>query len=154
LAAGDCPGKLAEATTPLSGFRAMPVNHPILLFDGVCNLCNRSVQFVLDHEADHAVLFAALQSEAGQSILKSRRVAGDMKSVVLIENGRVYTRSAAVLRLVRHLRWPWRAAAVFVAIPPFLRDWVYDLIATQRYRWFGRTDACRVPTSELRDRFL
>src|SRR5438270_72357 len=107
----------------------MPPDFPVLLFDGVCNLCNRSVQFILDHESHHTIRFAALQSETGQSLLAQYHVAGDLKSLVLIEHHHAFTRSTAALRLACHLRWPWRAAVVFVALPPFLRDWFYNQIA-------------------------
>jgi predicted DCC family thiol-disulfide oxidoreductase YuxK len=131
---------------------------PVVLFDGVCNLCNSSVNFVIDHERDRDVRFASLQSEAGSELLErvGRKLPeGDPESIVVVEGGRVFERSAAILRIARHLRWPWRVlAAMAVVVPRPLRDVVYRWIARNRYRWFGKSDVCRVPTPELRERFL
>ncbi len=131
--------------------------HPVVLFDGVCNLCNATVNFVLDRERGEGLRFASLQSAAGRALLREhgREVAaGDPESVLLVEGGRVYDRSTAALRVARLLRWPWRALGVFVLVPRPLRDLVYRWIARHRYRWFGKSDVCRVPTPELRARFM
>jgi predicted DCC family thiol-disulfide oxidoreductase YuxK len=128
---------------------------PIILFDGVCNLCNASVQFVISRDPRARFRFAALQSEAAAACLQRLGVHGAlMDSVVLIENDRIYTRSTAALRIARGLRFPWPAAFVLIAVPRPLRDWVYDFVARRRYRWFGKRDVCMVPTPALRDRFL
>jgi predicted DCC family thiol-disulfide oxidoreductase YuxK len=130
---------------------------PVMLFDGVCNLCNASVNFVLDRDRDARLRFASLQSESARELLTARGVAapeGDPDSMVLIEGDRVWVRSDAVLRVCRHLPWPWRAASVFLIVPRGLRDAVYRLIARNRYRWFGRSEVCRMPTPALRARFL
>ena len=128
---------------------------PIILFDGVCNLCNASVQFVMDRERGRTFRFAALQSEAGQALLKRHKLpAGELSSVVLLEQGRGFTRSTAALRIARRLRFPWPLAYGLVLIPPLLRNWVYDLVARNRYRWFGKSESCRVPAPELHERFL
>lgn len=133
----------------------MPSDEPVILFDGQCNLCDASVQFVLDHERDHELKFAPLESEAGRAILARYGLSPDDNStVVLIANGQVYTRSTAALRIARHLRWPWRWLAALVVIPRPIRDALYRMIATRRYRWFGRREACRVPDPELAERFL
>lgn len=140
---------------------------PVVLFDGTCNFCDGAVQFVIDHERGSDLKFAALQSDAGRDLLE--RVAspeearllqhgatgdGDPDSMALVEGGRVYTHSSAALRMARYLRWPWRGLGVFIVVPRFVRDMVYRWIARNRYRWFGKTDTCRVPTPELRARFL
>ena len=125
----------------------------MLLFDGVCTLCSGSVRFVIERDPGGRFQFAPLQSEAARRLLeKSPQLLPD--SLVLVEDGRPFTRSTAVLRIARGLRFPWPLAYVFVAVPRPLRDWVYDILASHRYRWFGRRDVCMVPTPELRSRFL
>ena len=127
----------------------------ILLFDGVCNLCNGTVNFILDRERGEEIRFGSLQSKPGQALLREIGFSlTDLQSLVLIERGRSFTRSTAALRLARYLRFPWRALGVFRLIPPFLRNWAYNLVARNRYRWFGKSEQCRVPTPELRARFL
>jgi predicted DCC family thiol-disulfide oxidoreductase YuxK len=125
----------------------------VLLFDGVCTLCNGFVQFVIERDPAARFQFAALQSDAAVRLLG---VAPPPlpDSLVLIEDGRLFTRSTAALRVARGLRFPWPLAYVFVAVPRPVRDWVYDAVARNRYRWFGRRDVCMVPTPELRSRFL
>jgi predicted DCC family thiol-disulfide oxidoreductase YuxK len=125
----------------------------VLLFDGVCTLCNGFVRFVIERDPAGRFQFAPLQSAA------ARRVLGAAPqplpdSLVLVENGRLFTRSTAALRVARGLRFPWPLAYVFVAVPRPVRDWMYDVVARNRYRWFGRRDACMVPTPKLRARFL
>ncbi len=131
----------------------------IVLFDGVCNLCDAAVQFVLDHDARGRFVFAALQSEEGRRVLARAGMTpgepgADPDSIVLVEGGRAYERSDAALRIARGLGAPWSLAAVFLAVPRFLRDAVYRFVARRRYRWFGKKAACRVPTPSLRERFL
>jgi predicted DCC family thiol-disulfide oxidoreductase YuxK len=135
----------------------------VVLFDGVCNLCNSAINFILDHEdaglaaGPEALRFASLQSAAGQALaaLHGARIPqGDPDSVLLVEDGKVFDRSLAALRLARHLSWPWKLVYAFVVVPRPLRDAVYKWIARNRYRWFGKRDVCRVPTPELRARFL
>jgi predicted DCC family thiol-disulfide oxidoreductase YuxK len=131
------------------------MNGPVVLFDGVCNFCNRSVNFILDHDARRRFRFAALQSDAGQAVLRHFGLrTDDFDTAVLVERGRAYTKSSAALRIARNLGGWWSLFAVLLAIPPFLRDAAYDLLARNRYRWFGKADNCRVPTPEIRDRFL
>jgi predicted DCC family thiol-disulfide oxidoreductase YuxK len=140
---------------------------PVVLFDGVCNLCNGVVQFIIDHERTPKVRFAALQSEHAAQLLTDvfgderanelRRGAaneGDPDSIVLVESGRGYSHSTAALRIARYLRAPYRWLFWLVVFPRPLRDVVYRFIARNRYRWFGKSETCRVPTPELRARFL
>jgi len=140
---------------------------PLILFDGTCNFCDRVMHFVIDRERGSTLRFAALQSEPGRERLEAATTPeqalllragangdGDPDSVVLIEGNRMYTHSAAALRIARHLRWPWRWLGVFVIVPRPIRDAVYRWIGRNRYRWFGKTESCRVPTPELRARFL
>ena len=131
------------------------MNGPVVLFDGVCNFCNRSVNFILDHDARKRFRFAALQSDAGQAVLRHFGLrTDDFDTAVLVERGRAYTKSSAALRIARSLGGRWSLLALLLALPPLLRDAAYDLLARNRYRWFGRTDSCRVPTPQIRDRFL
>lgn len=129
--------------------------HAVILFDGVCNLCNGAVNFIIDHDPAGYFKLAALQSEAARPLLEEHGLSADvLDSLVLIEEGRAYQRSTAALRIVGRLRGPWPLLRVFLAVPRPLRDAVYDWVATNRYDWFGRRDKCRVPTPELRERFL
>jgi predicted DCC family thiol-disulfide oxidoreductase YuxK len=126
-----------------------------VLFDGVCNLCNGFVNAVIDRDPDGYFTFGALQSDPAQAYLEAFGVAEDaLDSVVLIERGRLYRRSTAALRILRRLPPPWPLAYAFIAVPRPIRDRIYDWIAARRYRWFGRRPTCRVPTPELRSRFL
>ena len=131
--------------------------HPVILFDGVCNLCNATVNFLLDRDPDARFRFAALQSPAAAQLFAEHGHAPpavEPDSIVLIEGGRLYERSTAALRIARLLRSPWRVLYAFIVVPRPLRDLVYRFIARNRYRWIGRKDVCRVPTPELRARFL
>ena len=127
----------------------------IILFDGVCNLCNGAVTFVIDRDTKGFFTFAPLQSNAARALLERHGLSpGTLDSIVLVEDGQVYQRSGAALRIARRLKGGWPLLYGFMAVPRFIRDRVYDFIAANRYRWFGKEDACRVPTPELRARFL
>lgn len=129
----------------------------IVLFDGVCNLCSGSVRFILERDPDAYFRFASIQSDAGVELMRKHDIAlpeGDPSSIVVVEDGRAYQRSTAALRIVKHLKMPWKLLYGFVVFPRFLRDAVYDFVARNRYRWFGKKDVCMVPTPELRARFL
>jgi predicted DCC family thiol-disulfide oxidoreductase YuxK len=126
---------------------------PVLLFDGVCNLCNSVVQFVLRHDKTGQIKFASQQSEFGTHLLQSRRIQG-MQSVVLIEGDTVYTHSDAALRLLHHLPAPWRWLSSLKSVPKALREPVYNLIARYRYTIFGKREACWLPRPEWKARFL
>ena len=125
----------------------------VVLFDGVCNLCNGVVQFIIPLDADGQFRFASQQSGAGQKLLAEHGLPG-MATVVLIGDGRVFTKSDAVLEIARRLGTPWSLLHAFRFLPRSLRDAVYDLIARYRYRIFGRRESCWLPTPELRARFL
>ena len=126
----------------------------IVLFDGVCNLCNASVNFILDRDKQGVFRFAALQSDVGKKLIASCTDDSFPDSVVLFENHQIYTESTAILRICRRLGFPWQLLYFLIFIPAFLRDPVYRWIARHRYRWFGKRDVCLVPTPELHDRFL
>ncbi len=127
---------------------------PVLLYDGDCALCNRSVQFILDRDSRGAIHFASLASPVGRELLARHGVAPGLDSVVFVEDGRAYTRSAAVLRIVRRLGGAWPLLSIGALVPRFLRDRLYDFVAARRYRWFGRAEACRLLTPDVRHRFL
>jgi predicted DCC family thiol-disulfide oxidoreductase YuxK len=139
----------------------------LVLFDGKCNLCNGAVQFMIDHERAPNMKFAPLQSdlaserlvaamgeEPARALIQGATGSGDPDTIVVIEDGKAYTHSTAALRIASHLKAPWRWAFVFYVVPRFIRDVVYRWIARNRYRWFGKSESCRVPTPELRARFV
>jgi len=127
----------------------------VLLFDGVCNLCNAAVAFVLKRDRRRWFRFASLQSPVAARLLaRHGRSAADLSSLVLIEEGEVLTRSAAALRIARRLGRGWKLLALFRVVPAPLRDAVYDGIARHRYNWFGKRASCMVPSAEWRERFL
>ena len=129
---------------------------PVLFFDGVCNLCNRAVQFVIRHDRQGKVHFGTLQSEAGEEA--KRAVIAEFghvpDSLIFFEHGNYYTLSSAALRMAGYLDGPWRVLKWLLIIPPIIRNAVYKLIAKRRYQWFGKRDECMLPTPELRSRFL
>jgi len=127
----------------------------VVMFDGVCNLCNGLVQFIIRRDPHARFKFAAMTAaadDAGSSFTQNVKLLP--ASVVLVEDGRKYERSTAVLRIARQLRSPWPLLYAFIVVPRPLRDWAYDFVARRRYRWFGRRETCIVPTPELRARFL
>jgi predicted DCC family thiol-disulfide oxidoreductase YuxK len=131
------------------------VNSPVILFDGVCNLCNGSVQFIIKRDRKNRFHFAALQSAFGQQKLNQLNIPTEsLQSIVLIDGDKYYQRSNAVLEVSKHLGGAWPLLYVFKIIPRFLRDAVYNFIANNRYRWFGKQDQCMIPTPALKARFL
>jgi predicted DCC family thiol-disulfide oxidoreductase YuxK len=127
----------------------------IVLFDGVCNLCDQSVQFIIQRDPKQHFKFAPLQSDLAKDLLQRHDLnPKDLERVVLIENGKAYTHSTASLRVVRHLSGAWPLLYVFILVPRFIRNAVYRWVARNRYRWFGKKDACMMPTPENRARFL
>ena len=128
---------------------------PVVLFDGVCNLCIGSVQWLLRMDRRGVLQFGTLQSEAGTELLKQCGLSGDYTdSMVVVEGGRAYTDSDAALRIARHLGFPWSIAWVGRTIPKRLRDPVYRFVAESRYDWFGKREQCLLPDEELRARFI
>jgi predicted DCC family thiol-disulfide oxidoreductase YuxK len=127
----------------------------VVLFDGVCNLCNGTVVFVAGRDPGGYFRFAALQSPIGQDVLTAAGLPADtLETLVLLEGGRVFVRSTAALRITRRLSGLWPLAYAAIVIPPPIRDAAYRLIARHRYRLFGRRDACMIPSPDLRRRFL
>jgi len=128
---------------------------PVILFDGVCNFCNSAVNFLIRQDKKKFFRFAALQSEAGRKLLAQYRLPQeDFDSFILIANGKVYKRSTAGLMVYSKLPLRWKWTQLFWIVPPFIRDGVYNLIARNRYRWFGRKEACMIPTPDVKSRFL
>lgn len=128
---------------------------PVILFDGVCNLCNRFVQFVIRRDKKNIFHFAALQSEAGQMLLDDLHLPEKkLTSVVLLANERVYTRSLAALKIFKMLGGPVKLLYGFIIVPSFIRNAVYRYIANNRYKWFGKKESCMIPTPALQSKFL
>jgi len=127
----------------------------VVLFDGVCNLCNGLVAFLIPRDPGGRLRFAALQSDAGQELLTRHGLPTEgFDSFVLVERGQLYTKSDAAIRVAELLGWPYRAARIGRVLPRGLRDFLYDIVATNRYEWFGRKDQCMVPDEDVSDRFL
>lgn len=127
---------------------------PILLFDGVCNFCNDSVNFIIRHDRDGKFKFAPLQSDFGVEMRAKYGVANNVDSVVLIEDDQTFTHSTAALRIAKNLGGIYSLAYIFIIVPAFIRDFFYKAFARNRYRLFGKKDMCMVPTPEVRERFL
>ena len=131
------------------------MDHPVVLFDGVCNFCDATVNFLIARDLGKTLRFCPLQSERGRVLLAAHGLSAmELDTVVLIEDGKAWVRTTGLLRALRRLGAPWALAGVFLAIPAPLRDAAYRLFARNRYRLFGRKDACMMPTPDVRDRFL
>jgi predicted DCC family thiol-disulfide oxidoreductase YuxK len=129
--------------------------HSIILFDGVCNVCTGAVQFVIKKDQKNHFRFASLQSQQGQNILIRHQLpVNDFNSFVLVENEKVYTRSDAALKVTKNLSGLWPLLYGFIVVPKFIRDGIYNLIAKNRYKWFGKKDSCMIPTPEIMAKFL
>lgn len=127
----------------------------IILFDGVCNLCNSSVNFIIKHDSKEHFLFASLQSDAAKEILLHYNYENlNINSIILIENGIIYKKSTAVLKISKSLNGIISTSYLFIIVPKFLRDWIYTRIARNRYQLFGKKDKCMVPSKETKKRFL
>ncbi|MEX2460596.1 MAG: thiol-disulfide oxidoreductase DCC family protein [Paenibacillaceae bacterium] len=130
-------------------------SHGIILFDGVCNLCNRVVKFMIPRDPNRYFYYAALQSDAGDQLLKQYPLSTkEINTIILIQNGKLYTKSTAALLVARKLPGLWPVLAIFMVIPRFLRDPIYEWIARNRYKWFGQKTECMMPTLETKMRFL
>jgi predicted DCC family thiol-disulfide oxidoreductase YuxK len=132
----------------------MDSSKTILSFDGSCGLCNRSVKFVLRKEKNSELIFSPLQSEFSKKTLQSFNLKDNMDTMVLLENGKIYLRSSAALRITKYLKGLWPLMMVFIIVPPFIRNAIYNYISKNRIAWFGTTDYCEMMTPELKKRFL
>lgn len=126
----------------------------IVLFDGECNVCDASVQFILKHDAQGYFQFASLQSEFGQTLLKQYGISNAMNSLVLIDQEKAYTQSTAALKIAKNLDGLWKWCYGAILIPPVIRNTAYNILANNRYKWFGKKEMCLLPTNEQRKRFL
>lgn len=126
----------------------------LILFDGECNFCDRSVQFIIKRDPKAYFKFSSIQSEIGQSLRKRNNIPQQIDSLVLIDDNKWYCKSSAVLRVCRNLSGLWKICVFFLIVPRPIRDFFYEIIAKNRYKWFGKKDSCMLPASEIRDRFL
>jgi len=132
-----------------------PDDESIILFDGVCNLCSGFVQFVLPRDEEGKYRFASLQSDAGQALLAEYDLPSDeLESVVLIEDGESYVKSSAIIQIATGLGGAYRLLSPFRYLPRSVRDRIYDFVADNRYRWFGKKDQCMMPSGDVESRFL
>jgi predicted DCC family thiol-disulfide oxidoreductase YuxK len=134
-----------------------PETKSVVLFDGVCNVCNSTVNFIIDRDPKGHFRFASLQSPEGRALAEPHGIASGPETPVtmaLIEGSKAYTESAALFRITRRLRAPWPLLTAAMIVPRGLRDVLYRFFAARRYKWFGRSESCRVPTPEIRGRFL
>ena len=128
---------------------------PIILFDGICNLCNGAVQFIIKHDPEKKFLFTSLQSDAGQQLLKEYKLPSEnFNSFLLLQDDTILSKSTAALKVASQLKSAWKLLYIFMIVPKFIRDAVYSYIAANRYKWFGKKDDCMIPTPELQTRFL
>ncbi len=130
------------------------ISNPVVLFDGVCNLCSSTVQFIVKHDKKKQFRFASLQSPFGQEVMKHFGLnTTELNSFILLENNKIYTRSSGALRVAKKLDGLYGWLYAFIIVPPFIRNGVYNYIAKHRYKWYGKKDACWVPTPVLRSLF-
>lgn len=131
------------------------VNYPVILFDGICNLCSSTVRFILKRDKKDVFRFASLQSGLGQSVLQKFNLPADnFSSFLLYQNGKIYTKSTGALVVASQLSGAWQLLFAFIIIPSFIRNSVYNIVAANRYKWFGKKDACWVPSPALKAKFL
>ena len=127
----------------------------VILFDGVCNFCNSSVNFIIDKDKHNVFRFASLQSDFGQKSLKHFNLPTDkLSTLILISDNRYFTKTTAALKIAKDLSFPYSLSYVFIVVPPFIRNVFYDLFARNRYKWFGKKDACRIPSELERAKFI
>jgi len=130
-------------------------NKKIILFDGVCNLCNGSVVFIIKRDKKDVFRFAAIQSDEGQELIQKYNIdTSKVDSILLLDGETYYAKSTAALKIARHLKGGYPLLYGFMILPRFLRNWVYDIIARNRYKWFGKKESCMIPTPELKAKFL
>ncbi|NNF81414.1 MAG: DUF393 domain-containing protein [Flavobacteriaceae bacterium] len=134
----------------------LPNNKYLILFDGICNLCNNSVNYIIRKDKRNRFVFAAIQSEIGGKIISELNIdTSKTDSIILLRNeSEYYFKSTAALKIAKDLQFPTNLAIVFLVIPAFIRNWVYDIIARNRYKWYGKREACMIPTPELKAKFL
>jgi len=135
-------------------YNIQQISHPVILFDGVCNLCSGSVQFIIRHDKKKLFRFASLQSPFGQAVMQQFSLpVTELNSFILLENNRIYTKSTGALRVAKELDGLYKLLYAFIAVPPFIRNGIYNYIAKRRYQWLGKKEACWIPTTELQSLF-
>ncbi len=134
----------------------LPTSRPLLLIDGVCNLCNGAVQFLISHDHKHLLRYGSLQSENGKQILQSLGIQSQTppESMIFIFNGKAYIKSEAWLEIIKTLGGLWKTFLIFKILPVQTRDFIYDWIARNRYRWFGKKESCPIPSPETKNLFI
>jgi len=134
----------------------LPENKQLILFDGVCNLCNSSINYVIKHDKNNVFMFAPLQGETGKQIIEKYNLDTSKTDSILLyskENG-LKIKSSAAMAIASQLGFPRNILIVFFIVPPFIRNWVYDYIAKNRYKWYGKQNECMIPTEKLKSKFL
>lgn len=127
----------------------------IVLFDGVCNLCNKAVTFIIEHDKNDQFRFAALQSDVGKELLATHEIDPEaIDSIILIKNKKAFIKASAALRIAKDLDGPISSLYIFIILPKFLTNYIYDFIARNRYNWFGRKNHCMIPTPRLKAKFI
>lgn len=127
----------------------------VILFDGVCNFCNHWVTFAIKRDRKNKLKFTPLQGETAKQLLPQYHInPTSLSSVIFIDNGKVYTQSSAAIQICKHLDGGWKLFYGLIIIPKFIRDFLYNIIARNRYKWFGKKESCMIPTPELKERFL
>jgi predicted DCC family thiol-disulfide oxidoreductase YuxK len=133
----------------------MDLYQHIVLFDGVCNLCNSGVQFIIKKDKRNLFKFAALQSDFGKELLEKYQInTKSLDTFVYVNKDKAYIKSTAALKIAKALKRGWQIFYIFIIIPAFIRNFIYDFIAKNRYRWFGKKESCMIPTPELKTKFL
>ncbi len=131
----------------------MKSQNPIIFFDGICNLCNGAINFIIDRDKKGHFKIAPLQSKVAENYIP-KQIIENTDSIILWDADHLYSKSTAALKIARHLDGAWKGLYVLIIIPKFIRDFVYDIIAKKRYKWFGKRDSCRMPTKDIKNRFL
>lgn len=132
----------------------MAKSEQIILFDGVCNFCNGSVNFLIRRDPNGIFKYAPLQSKIGQKIISKYNIAEEIDSIILLKENNIYIKSDAVIEIIKQLSWNWQILLFVKVFPRKIRDVIYDLIANNRYKWFGKRDYCMIPDENLKSRFL
>ncbi len=146
---------IQDPTPKKVNFQEVAKDKTVILFDGVCNLCNGAINFVIDKDTNNNFYFASLQSEFGQALLAHfDRNTSHFDSMIVYENGKIKTKSTAALRIAAGLSGGWKLFSIFKIVPAFLRNGIYNLVAKNRYKWFGQKNECRIPTPELKAKFI
>lgn len=131
------------------------VNNNIVLFDGVCNLCNSTIDLLLKLDKKKVFYFCSLQSTRGEELIKKLNYQSEpLSSIIFVKNFKIYDRSSAILKILQTLGFPWNLFSIFFLVPKPIRDFFYRLVSTNRYRLFGKKDTCRLPTEEEKSRFI